>query len=159
MISVNIICVGRLSKSFLRDGCDEYIKRIAPFAKIGITEIAEERLGDAPSDRQISSALQKEGARILEKIPKGSYVIAMCIEGRELSSLQLSEKLEALKNTNSSVTFIIGSSFGLAKEVKERADFLLSFGKITLPHQLARLVLAEQIYRAFSISSNMKYHK
>ncbi|MCD7723452.1 MAG: 23S rRNA (pseudouridine(1915)-N(3))-methyltransferase RlmH [Clostridiales bacterium] len=158
MISVNIICVGKL-KSYFKEGCAEYYKRLSPFCRLGVFEIAEERLPEAPSEKQIKAALSKEGGRICEKIPAGSYVIAMCIEGRELSSMQFSQKLEDLKNTHSSVTFIIGSSFGLADSVIDRADFLLSLGKMTLPHQLARLVLAEQIYRAFSISTNMKYHK
>lgn len=159
MISVNIICVGRLKESYLKDGCAEYIKRLSAFAKVHIVEIAEERCSDNPSEAEIKSVIEKEGNRILSKIPKGSCVIPLCIEGKEYSSPDFSEEIEKLSMNYSALSFIIGGSFGLSDEVKSLGKMKLSFGKMTLPHQLARMVLLEQIYRAFSISNHSKYHK
>lgn len=159
MISVNVICVGKLKEQYLRDGCAEYIKRISAFSKVNVIEVAEERCGDDPSDSEIKNVIEKEGARIIAKIPKGSCVIPLCIEGREFSSPEFSAQLEKLSLQHSAVTFIIGGSFGISDEVKALGKIKLSFGKLTLPHQLARMVLLEQVYRAFSISNNSKYHK
>ena len=159
MISVNVICVGKLKEQYLRDGCAEYIKRISAFSKVNVIEVAEERCGDDPSDSEIKNVIEKEGMRILSKIPKGSCVIPLCIEGREYSSPEFSAQLEKLSLEHSAVTFIIGGSFGISDEVKKLGKIKLSFGKMTLPHQLARMVLLEQVYRAFSISNNSKYHK
>ena len=159
MISVNVICVGKLKEQYLRDGCAEYIKRISAFSKVNVIEVAEERCGDDPSDSEIKNVIEKEGARILSKIPKGSCVFPLCIEGREYSSPEFSAQLEKLSLEHSAVTFIIGGSFGISDGVKKLGKIKLSFGKMTLPHQLARMVLLEQVYRAFSISNNSKYHK
>lgn len=159
MISVNVICVGKLKEQYLRDGCAEYIKRLSAFSKVNVIEVAEERCGDDPSDSEIKTVIEKEGSRIAAKIPKGSFVIPLCIEGKEFSSPEFSAQLEKLSLEHSSVTFIIGGSFGISDEVKALGKIKLSFGKMTLPHQLARMVLLEQVYRAFSISNNSKYHK
>ena len=159
MISVNVICVGKLKEQYLRDGCAEYIKRISAFSKVNVVEVAEERCGDDPSDSEIKNVIEKEGSRIIAKIPKGSCVIPLCIEGKEYSSPEFSAQLEKLSLEYSAVTFIIGGSFGISDEVKNLGRIKLSFGKLTLPHQLARMVLLEQVYRAFSISNNSKYHK
>lgn len=159
MISVNVICVGKLKEQYLRDGCAEYIKRISAFSKVNVIEVAEERCGDDPSDSEIKNVIEKEGSRIIAKIPKGSCVIPLCIEGKEYSSPEFSAQLEKLSLEHSAVTFIIGGSFGISDEVKNLGRIKLSFGKLTLPHQLARMVLLEQVYRAFSISNNSKYHK
>lgn len=160
MIKVNIIAVGKLKEKYLRDACEEYLKRLKAFAKVSIFEINEYRASDNPSKSEIDIVKEKEGKAIISKIPKGSYVFSMCIEGKQLSSEELSEKLnDVTLNSSSELTFIIGGSFGLSDEVKALSDFRLSFGKITLPHQLMRVVLLEQIYRALSISNNSKYHK
>ncbi len=159
MINVHIICVGKLKEQYLRDGCAEYIKRISAFSKVAVTEISEERCGDNPSDAEIKNVIEKEGSRIISKIPKGSAVIPLCIEGREYSSPEFSAEIEKMSMHFSSVSFVIGGSFGLSPEVKALGKMKLSFGKMTLPHQLARMVLLEQIYRAFSISNHTKYHK
>lgn len=159
MIHVNVICVGKLKESYLRDGCAEYIKRLSAFAKINVIEIAEERCSDNPSESEIKSVIEKEGSRITAKIPKGSCVIPLCIEGKEYSSPDFSAEIEKFSMNYSSLSFVIGGSFGLSDEVKQLGKMKLSFGKMTLPHQLARMVLLEQIYRAFSISNNSKYHK
>ena len=160
MIKTNIIAVGKLKEEYLRDACDEYTKRLVPFTKTAITEIAEERCGDNPSAAEINNVLTKEGERIVSKIPKGSYVIPMCIEGTQLSSPEFSKHIENVAVTGfSEITFVIGGSFGLSEKVKALGNCKLSFGKLTLPHQLMRVVLLEQIYRAFTISAGTKYHK
>lgn len=159
MINLTVIGVGKLKENYLRDGCSEYIKRLKAFSKINVIEINEERASDNPSSSEIENIIKKEGERIISKIPKGAAVIPLCIEGKEYSSPDFSTLLENIAMTNSHICFIIGGSFGLSKEVKRMGKSKLSFGKMTLPHQLARMVLLEQIYRAFSISNNSKYHK
>ena len=159
MMSVNIICVGKLKEAYLREGCAEYLKRLGAYCKANIIEVAEERASDNPKETEIAQILQKEGERIISKIPKGSAVVPLCIEGREYSSPDFSALIEKIGMQASSICFIIGGSFGLSDEVKRLGKEKLSFGKMTLPHQLARLVLLEQTYRAFSISNNSKYHK
>lgn len=159
MINISVICVGKLKEQFLRDGCAEYIKRLSPYAKTQIIEIAEERAPDAPSEAEILSIIEKEGERIAAKIPKGAAVIPLCIEGREFSSPEFAQEIEKLSLCNSKIAFVIGGSFGLSDKVKSLGAFKLSFGKMTLPHQLARLVLCEQVYRAFSILNHARYHK
>ncbi len=160
MMKINIIAVGKLKEKYLTDGCNEYKKRLGSFCKPTIIEIAEEKCGDNPSQAQIENVLKKEGERIISKIPKSSFVIPMCIEGKELSSPEFASQIESVGIKGyGEITFIIGGSFGLSNEVKALGNFKLSFGKLTLPHQLMRMVLLEQIYRAFSILSNTKYHK
>ena len=160
MLGVNIICIGNLKESYFRDAVAEYAKRLKGFCKFTITEIDEERLPDNPSDAQINGALKKEGERIIKKIPVGSKVVVMCIEGKQLSSEELAAFLDNATVTGASnITFIIGGSFGLWDEVKQRADVKLSMSKMTFPHQLARVMLSEQIYRAFKINQGGKYHK
>lgn len=160
MIKVNVIAVGKLKEKYLKDACAEYLKRLSAYSKTNVIEIAEERASDNPSRNEIEQVKIKEGERIIAKIPKGSYVIPMCIEGIQMSSEDFSKKLEDVSIKGfGEVTFIIGGSFGLSDEVKALGKLKLSFGKLTLPHQLMRVVLLEQIYRAFSISNNSKYHK
>ncbi|MBE6742363.1 MAG: 23S rRNA (pseudouridine(1915)-N(3))-methyltransferase RlmH [Ruminococcaceae bacterium] len=160
MIKINIIAVGKLKEKYLTDACAEYLKRLKAFAKVEITQIDEHRCGDNPSENEIKTVKDMEGEKILSKISKGSFVIAMCIEGTQLSSEELAKKFESIMlDGNSEITIIIGGSFGLSDKLKSASDMKLSFGKITLPHQLMRVVLLEQIYRAFSIINNSKYHK
>ena len=159
MIGVTVIAVGKLKESYLRDGCAEYIKRLKGFCKIEIIEIDEERASDNPSQTEIKGILQKEGARIISKIPKSATVIPLCIEGKEYASPDFAQLIEKTAFTASHICFVIGGSFGLSDEVKALSAQKLSFGKMTLPHQLARMVLLEQVYRAFSILNNSKYHK
>ena len=160
MLTVNIICVGNLKEKYLKDAVDEYKKRLSSFCKFDIIEIAEQRLSDKPSESEINSALEKEAEKIMQKVPKGSAVIPMAIEGKQLSSEKLADTVSdfALKGF-SSISFIIGSSFGLSQNIKSKANLLLSMSKMTFPHQLARVMLCEQIYRAFSIINHTKYHK
>lgn len=160
MLTVNIICVGNLKEKYLKDAVDEYKKRLSAFCKFDIIEIAEQRLSDKPSESEINSVLEKEAEKIMQKVPKGSAVIPMAIEGKQLSSEKLADTVSdfALKGF-SSISFIIGSSFGLSQNIKSKANLLLSMSKMTFPHQLARVMLCEQIYRAFSIINHTKYHK
>lgn len=160
MLTVNIICVGNLKEKYLKDAVDEYKKRLSAFCKFDIIEIAEQRLSDKPSESEINSALEKEAEKIMQKVPKGSAVIPMAIEGKQLSSEKLADTVSdfALKGF-SSISFIIGSSFGLSQNIKSKANLLLSMSKMTFPHQLARVMLCEQIYRAFGIINHIKYHK
>lgn len=160
MIKVSIIAVGKLKEKYLKDACGEYTKRLGAYSKVNIIEINEERCSDNPSANEIEQVKQKEGERIIAKIPKGAYVIPMCIEGQQMSSEDFSKKLENVSiNGYGEAVFIIGGSFGLSDDVKALGKLKLSFGKLTLPHQLMRVILLEQIYRAFSISNNTKYHK
>ncbi len=160
MVTVNVICIGKLKEKYLRDACSEYIKRLGAFCKINIIEIEPSPLPDRPSEGQIENALSAEGKKILSKIPAQSYTYAMCIEGMERSSEALSRETAALPVRGiSSVNFIIGGSYGLCDAVKSAADARLSMSPMTFPHQLARVMLLEQIYRAFQISSGGKYHK
>ena len=161
MLTVNIIAVGKLKESYLRDACNEYIKRLRTFCKLNIIELSESRLSDNPSEKEITSALADE-AKAMNSflIVKDSFNVAMCIEGKQFSSVEFSQQLEkAAINGKSTINLIIGSSFGIANEVKQMADLRLSMSKMTFPHQLARVMILEQIYRAFQISSNGKYHK
>ncbi len=158
-MNVTVIAVGRLKESYLRDGCSEYIKRLSAFCRVNVIEIDEERASANPSVSEIKNIISKEGQRIIQKLPKGAAVIPLCIEGKEYSSPDFSSLIENISMQSSHICFVIGGSFGLSDEVKSLGRYKLSFGKMTLTHQLARMVLLEQIYRAFSISNNSKYHK
>lgn len=160
MFTVNIISIGKLKESYLRSAIDEYSKRLSSFCKFNITELAEQRLSDNPSERETLQCLDAEGKAISSLIAKGSYTVAMCIEGKMMSSEEFAELFNDIAQSGkSTVNFIIGSSFGLSDEIKKQADRKMSMSKMTFPHQLARVMLSEQIYRAFSINANMKYHK
>ncbi|MBQ3285297.1 MAG: 23S rRNA (pseudouridine(1915)-N(3))-methyltransferase RlmH [Ruminococcus sp.] len=159
MLTINIICVGKLKESYLRGAVEEYSKRMKPLCKLNIIELGEERVGDNPSDAEIQHTITAESDRIMQKIGKGDYVIAMCVEGKNISSEELSSRLESISMTHSTVDLIIGGSWGLSDSLKARADFKLSMGKMTFPHQLCRVMLLEQLYRAFQISKGTKYHK
>lgn len=160
MLEITIVCVGRLKEQYLRDACAEYSKRLSAFCRLNIIELPAERLSDNPSKKEIENALSVEGKRILEKIPERAAVISLCIEGKELSSEELSKKLFSLAFQGfGSVAFVIGGSFGLSPAVKEKSLLRLSVSRMTFPHQLFRVMLLEQVYRAFQIENGSKYHK
>mgnify|MGYP004538968173 FL=1 len=160
MLGVTIICEAKLKEKYLRDAADEYIKRLGGYCKLNIVELAPKKLPDNPSENEIASALSAEGKEILSKISAGSKVFSMCIEGKQLSSEKLAKEIDSYGIQGfSNIVFIIGSSYGLSEEVKKRSDFRLSMSEMTFPHQLARIMLLEQIYRAFRINSGGKYHK
>ncbi|CDZ24668.1 hypothetical protein CCDG5_1558 [[Clostridium] cellulosi] len=159
MLSIDIICVGNLKEKYWRLAFDEYVKRLTPWAKIRVTEIPEQRV-NKDTDALILSALTEEGRRITAAIPDKAFVTALCIEGKRLSSVQLSEVLSKEMTTGtSSFAFIIGGSYGLSDEVKTRANLKLSMSDMTFPHQLARIMLIEQLYRSMTILNGVKYHK
>ncbi len=160
MLNVNIICVGKLKEKFLTDAIKEYSKRLSAFCKLNILELDETKLPDRVSDSDIANALKSESEKILAKVGKDAFVIAMCIEGKMMSSEELSKLFDRISvEGKSRVDIIIGSSFGLSDEVKKRADLRLSVSPMTFPHQLFRVMILEQVYRAFQISTGGKYHK
>lgn len=160
MLGVNIIAVGKLKESYFKDACAEYAKRLGAYCRLKITELPESRLSDNPSEKEILAALENEGRAIISAIPPSSAVIALCIEGGSISSKELADRLERFGIDGvSSVCFIIGSSYGLSESVKRYASMRMSMSAMTFPHMLARVMLLEQIYRAFSIMSGGKYHK
>lgn len=159
-MNITVIALGKLKEKYLKDAIAEYSKRISAYGKIEIAELTPVRLSDNPSQNEIAAALAKEAEDIKKKIPNGSYVFALCIEGKEKSSEELAKTLNAAAlNGKSNIVFIIGSSFGLSPEIKKLADCRLSFSPMTFPHQLMRVMLLEQVYRAFQINTNGKYHK
>lgn len=159
-MKVKIIAVGKLKEKYLKDGIAEYGKRMSRFAKFEIVELADEKTPDNASAAQNQQIMEKEGERILAKISERDYVIVLAIEGKQLSSEAFSQVIaDATLRGYSDIVFIIGGSLGLADKVKKRANLRLSFGLLTLPHQLMRLVLSEQIYRAFMIQQGSPYHK
>lgn len=151
MININIVCVGALKEKFWIDAVSEYGKRLSRFCKLKILELPQQEKFDK------QKCLEGEGDEILRAVR--GYKILLDIEGQQFTSNELAKKIEKVSLSNSEITFIIGGSYGVSEKVKEQVDFRLSFGKITLPHNLARVVLVEQIYRAFMITSGSTYHK
>lgn len=160
MLTVTVIVPGKLKEKYLRDAQEEYRKRLTAFCKLNIIEVNTEPLPNEPSEAQIRAALEKEGERILRAVPKGALLYALCIEGRERSSEDFSRELENRAVAGDShIAFVIGSSHGLSDAVKRAAEEKLSMSPMTFPHQLARIMLLEQLYRAFQISTGGRYHK
>ena len=160
MQKVTVLCVGKLKEPFYIQAVSEYQKRLSRHCKLEIIELPEQKLSDDPSDAEIEQSLLKEAALIEEKLPKSGALIAMCVEGVALSSVQLSQKMQQFTSRGASqLTFLIGSSFGLHPSIKQKADFRLSMSPMTFPHHLFRVMLLEQIYRAYQIESGTKYHK
>ncbi len=157
MLHIQLIAIGKLKEPYFRDACAEYQKRLSRFCSLQLTELDEARLPERPSEKQIEQALEAEGEAILNRC-RGT-VIALCIEGKQLSSEAFSRKLSEISLSDSAVTLVIGSSYGLSPAVKSRAALRLSMSEMTFPHQLARVMLLEQVYRAFQIQSGGKYHK
>ena len=160
MLTVQIICIGSLKERYWKDALAEYQKRLNSFCRLQILELPEERLADRAGEAEIASVIEAEGKRILAKISPKSFLIPLCIEGKQMDSIEFSHLLAqvALKGY-STVTFIIGGSYGLSDTVKRAGKRKLSMSEMTFPHQLARVMLLEQVYRAFMISSGSKYHK
>lgn len=157
-MNLNFISVGKLKKGWYSDACAEYIKRLGAYARVAVKEPEPAALPQDPSDAQIRQALEKESRVIRENI--AGFSVALCVEGRELSSEQLAAKFLQLANNGiSCVSFIVGSSFGLSESLKAECGLKLSMSRMTFPHELARVMLLEQVYRAFSIINNSKYHK
>ena len=159
-MKIRIICVGKIKENFYREAIAEYAKRLSKFTSFSIVEVPDEKTDEKASQKENELVLSKEGKRILEQIGNDDYVISLCIEGKPLSSVDFSKKIsDVLLNGYSNIDFLIGGSLGLSDEVKKRSDFKLSFSEMTFPHQLMRVVLSEQIYRAFKNINNEPYHK
>lgn len=160
MLKISIICVGKLKEKYWSLACEEYLKRLKLFCKCSVFEIDEKKVSSNPSSSEIDEAVLIEGKRILSKIPTSCYVISMCIEGENISSQILSEHIKKIAVMgNSSISIIIGGSWGLSEEIKRISDFKLSMSKMTFTHQMTRVILLEQLYRSFQISNSGKYHK
>lgn len=151
-MNINIIAVGKIKEKYIQMGIDEFKKRLSRYCSLNIIEVNDEKAPENLSEREMELVKQKEGERILSKIPLNSYVIALAIEGKSLSSEEFSEKIRSLMIDGiNNITFIIGGSLGLSKEVLDKSHFKLSFSKMTFPHQLMRLILLEQIYRGVKV--------
>jgi len=160
MQQITVLCVGRLKEAYLTAACAEYQKRLQTLCKLQIIELSAQKLPDDPNDTQIQQALDKEGTQILEKVPAGAALVALCVEGKQMDSPSFSRLLSDYATAGKDkVCFVIGGSFGLAEKVKRRADKRLSVSAMTFPHQLFRVMLLEQIYRAKQIERGSKYHK
>lgn len=158
-MNINVICVGKLKEKYLKEAVLEYSKRLSRFTNFSFCEIPDLKIPDNASKAEEAAILEKEGDAIVAKIKPGAYVVTMCVEGKELSSPEIAEKMKDIMMSSSNIVFVIGGSLGLSEKVKNMSKLRLSFGKITLPHQLMRVILAEQIYRAFKINNNETYHK
>lgn len=159
-MNIKIISVGKIKEKYLRDGIDEYLKRLSRYCSVEIVEVPDEKAPENLSDFQEQQVKIKEGQGILKYIKENTYVIALDIKGKMFSSEDLADFINDLSiKGNSNVAFVIGGSLGLSEDVLKRADFKLSFSKMTFPHQLMRLILLEQIYRGFRIIKGEPYHK
>ena len=160
MLNITVICVGKLKESFYISAVQEYEKRLKGYCKLTLLELPEEKLPNAPSQAQIDAALEKEAQAVFAKLPKRAALVALCIEGKELSSEQLAQKFQQWATSGtSSIALVIGSSYGLHPSVKQQAALRLSMSPMTFPHHLARVMLLEQVYRAFKINEGSLYHK
>ena len=160
MLNVSLICVGKLKEAFYKDACAEYSKRLSPFCRLTITELPEERLPQAPSPALINAALSREADAIRTKLPPRARVAALCIEGQLLSSPELAKRLATWEaGPTNQLCLLIGGSYGLDEQLKSEAQVRLSMSPMTFPHHLARVMLLEQLYRAFQINANSPYHK
>lgn len=160
MQKVVIISVGRLKEDFFKKAEQEYLKRLNGYCDMSVIEVPQTVLPQNPSDAQVISALEQEAELIINKIPKNSHIVSMCIEGNQLSSEQMAEMIDDNANIGSGViTFIIGGSFGLSDSIKQKSKTKLSMSKMTFPHRMARIMLLEQIYRGYTIIAGSRYHK
>lgn len=159
-MKITILCVGKVKEKFYRDAIEEFAKRLSRYCKLEIVEVSDEKTEEQASETEIRLVKEKEGERLLKNIKDDAYVITLCIDGKQLDSEELSEKIEKLGIQGTShIYFVIGGSLGLADAVVKRADYKLSFSKMTFPHQLMRVILLEQIYRSYRIMNNEPYHK
>lgn len=159
MIKVTVIALGKLKENYLRLASEEYSKRLSRYCNLNVIELNPVALPENPSASLIENTLQKEADMIFSKIPEHTYKVALCIEGKKLSSEAFAEKFDDLSSEGKGITLIIGSSYGLHESVKQKADLKLSLSDMTFPHQLFRVMLLEQIYRGFKINEGSTYHK
>lgn len=159
-MKITVLTVGKIKEKYFTEGIAEYSKRLSRYCKLEIVEVADEKTPDNASETEELQIKEKEGDRLLKYIKDSDYVIALAIEGKQLDSVELSQKIEKLGvDGKSNVTFVIGGSLGLDQRILKRADFKLSFSRMTFPHQMMRMILLEQVYRGFRIAKNEPYHK
>lgn len=160
MLTVILICVGKMREKYYTEAFAEYAKRLGAYCRFECQELAEQRLPEVPSASEIAAALEKEGAEILKAVPEGSWLVALCVEGKSFSSEDVARLISSRADSGRpKLCFVIGGSFGLSPAVKARADVRMSMSAMTFPHHLARVMLAEQIYRGFKINEGSRYHK
>ena len=159
MLNINIICIGKIKEQYLKSAIDEYSKRLSRYCKLNILELPDEKIPDKLNDNLSIEIKTKECNNIINHLKKDSYVIALDLTGNELSSEEFSKTIENISMENSSITFIIGGSLGLTKELLNKCNKKICFSKMTFPHQLIRVFLLEQIFRAFKVSNNETYHR
>jgi len=158
-MKITIVCAGKLKEKYLQAGIAEFLKRLKPFAQVEIREIHEEKMPETPSEAEKQQVLTREGEKLLRLVPEGSYLFVLDVCGEELASEELAARLDRLAlGGRSNLTFLIGGAFGLSPAVRQAADLRLSFSRMTFTHQMVRLLLVEQIYRAFKINRGEKYH-
>lgn len=159
-MNINVVAVGKIKEKYIQDGIKEFSKRLSRYCNLNIIEVADEKAPENLSDKEMKAIKDKEGERILAKIPQNSFIISLEIKGREISSEELSKKMEDIMISGiNDITFLIGGSLGLSNEVVAMSNYKLSFSKMTFPHQLMRLILLEQVYRGWRIMKNEPYHK
>ena len=160
MVSITLIAVGKIKEKYLREALDEYAKRLSAYCKFEVVEVKDEKTPDSPSTREKQLVLEREGERISAKIPQGAAVISLCVEGKQMTSKRFAELISGYSIRGiSKIAFIIGGSFGLDEKIKALSDVRLSFSEMTFPHMLMRVILAEQLYRGFTITEGKTYHK
>ena len=159
MVQISVITIGTLKESYLKEAVDEYKKRLSQYAKLEEINLKEERIQNEDDISEVRRALEAEGEKILSSIPKSSYKIAMCVEGKEYDSPALAALIGRAADEKGRISIIIGSSHGLSDKVKAECDARISLSKLTFPHQLMRVILAEALYRSFTILAGKKYHK
>lgn len=160
MVSVTLIAVGKIKEKYLREALNEYAKRLSAYCKFEVVEVKDEKTPDSPSTREKQLVLEREGERISAKIPQGAAVVSLCVEGKQMTSKRFAELISGYSIRGiSKIAFIIGGSFGLDEKIKALSDVRLSFSEMTFPHMLMRVILAEQLYRGFTITEGKTYHK
>ena len=160
MLNVKLICVGKMREKFYIDAFEEYRKRLQAYCRLELAEITEQRLSDRPAEKEIAAALEREGQEILKAVPADAYLVALCVEGKQMPSEGMAALIAARESSGKpKLCFVIGGSYGLAPAVKARADRRLSMSEMTFPHHLARVMLIEQVYRGFKINEGSQYHK
>jgi len=159
-IKITVLAVGKVKDKYLLQGIEEFKKRLSRFCKLELIEVKDESIPEKASEKDLELVRQKEGRLLLDKLPETAYLIAMDIDGKQMSSIEFANKIQQIGTYGQShLVFIIGGSVGLAEEIKKKADLKMSFSKMTFPHQLFKLIFLEQIYRAFKINANESYHK
>ena len=159
MISINILCIGKIKEKFFRDAIEEYSKRLSKYCKLSILELPDEKIPENVGSKIEEKIKEKECENLINHIKRDSYIIALDLNGKEYDSIELSKHIENLSNVTSNITFIIGGSLGLNNEILNKCNESICFSKFTFPHQLIRVFLLEQIYRSFKIANNETYHK